>query len=125
MAQLVIGERVEALTGELHLQPIPVLVRLTNHPGLKASAGSIVFLLNPPGEGCGRVWASGKILDAQQDSVGDSCRAPGPTYWGEFVRAEDSQRSMQSRWWIKIRTKDGKVGWTREGKNFSGMDSCG
>lgn len=125
VAQLAIGERVEALTGEVHLQPIPILVRLTNPPGLKASAGSIVFRLDDIGEGYGRVWVNGKIVDADLTSVGDSCRAPGPTCWGEFVRAGDSQRSMLSEWWIKIRTKDGKVGWTREGKNFSGLNGCG
>ncbi len=125
IAQLVKGDRVEALTGEVHLQPIPVLVRLTNPPGLKASAGSIVFLLNYTGEGYGRVWVNGKISDAEQASVGEGCRAPGPTCWGEFIRAGDSQRSTQSEWWIQIRTKDAKVGWTKEGKNFSGADGCG
>jgi len=28
-------------------------------------------------------------------------------------------------WWVKLETKNGKIGWTNQVKNFSNKDGCG
>ncbi|MCX6613807.1 MAG: hypothetical protein NTW74_23545 [Acidobacteria bacterium] len=120
------GEKVVAVTGEVHLEPIPVLVRFTSPYGFSAPVGSIVFLLDRKGEGHGNVWVNGKIVDAEQMWVQNVCRVGGTECWGEFVVPEDEKKMQQeSEWWVSIRTRSGKVGWTKEARKFSGIDGCG
>ena len=59
------GERIQALTGEVHLRPVPVRVRFSSPYGFSAEEGSIVFLLDYLGEGHGRVWLNGEIVESE------------------------------------------------------------
>ena len=119
-------EKVVAVTGEVHLEPIPVLVRYANPYGFSAPVGSIVFLLDRKGEGYGNVWVNGKIINAEQMHVRNVCRAVGSECWGEFVVAEDEKKMQEeSVWWVSIRTKTGKSGWTKEAGKFNGIAGCG
>jgi len=119
------GGRVEALTGEVHLRPLPVRVRFGPPNGFPAGEGSIVFLLDYRGEGYGRVWVNGKIVDADILSVQEHCAFAEPGCWGEFVKPKDSGRQRGGIWWVQVKTLDGAVGWTREVGRFGGMDGCG
>ncbi len=120
------GEKVLAVTGEVHLEPIPVLVRFASPYGFNSPVGSIVFLLDRKGEGHGNIWVNGKILDGEQIGVRNVCRVGGSECWGEFVVAEDEKKMLEeSEWWVLIRTRSGKVGWTKEARKFSGIDGCG
>jgi hypothetical protein len=118
------GAKVEALTGEVHLRPVPVRVRHAA-PGFMAKEGAIVFLLDYLGEGFARVWVNGRIEEAEIIHVYESCSFGGPECWGEFVNAEDAELQGSAVWWVKVRAQSGAVGWTKEPGNFGGMDGCG
>jgi len=121
VAQASKGERVEGLTGEVHLRPLPVRVRFESPYGFTAETGSIVFLLDYLSESHGRVWLDGKIVESEVMAVYEHCAFPGPDCWGEFVHPDDAGRQMMGGvWWVQIKTRDGKLGWTRESSHFSG-----
>jgi hypothetical protein len=120
------GEKVVSVTGEVHLEPIPVLVRFASPYGFSVPVGSIVFLLDRKGEGYGNIWVNGKIVNAEQMHVQNVCRVGRNECWGEFVVAEDEKKMQEeSEWWVLIRTRSGKVGWTKEARKFSGFAGCG
>jgi hypothetical protein len=123
--QVAKGETVEAITGEVRLRPIPVLVRFPSPHGFTAEEGSIVFLLDYTGEGHGNAWVKGKVFDSEAASVAEQCAFPGAACWGEFILPEDAGRQRDAVWWIKIKTRGGITGWTKEAKHFHGMDKCG
>ena len=119
------GDQVEGLTGEVHIRPIPVAVRQTPAYSKVPAAGSIVFLLDSLGEGIGRVWDKGKVLEL--DVVGnihDHCPFPDKRCWGEYLHpvANDERWGI---WWVKAKTRNGIVGWTKDTENFGGMSGCG
>ena len=35
------------------------------------------------------------------------------------------ERKMEFTWWVKIKTEEGAVGWTKHPENFSNKDACG
>jgi hypothetical protein len=42
-----------------------------------------------------------------------------PACWGTL------EKQMEIDWWVKVRSRDGWVGWTNQTENFSNMDACG
>ena len=98
------GEKVEALTGEVHSVPLRVVVR-HDYPDSGVKAGDAVYVLHYEGEGYWKVWHDGKAL-----SVADfSEEGPEP----------------KSTWWVKLKTRSGVVGWTVSHGNFGNQDACG
>jgi hypothetical protein len=41
-----------------------------------------------------------------------------PDCWGKL------EKDMQVRWWVKIKSANGWVGWTDETDNFRHIDAC-
>ena len=119
------GERVEALTGVVRLRPIPVLVRHGSPHGFTAEAGAIVYLLDYLGEGHGRVWVGGRLVEAEVSSVFEHCAFPSEECWGEVIRPEDDGRQRDGQWWVRIKTAAGVTGWTSEVEKLSGKSGCG
>lgn len=118
------GESVTGLTGQVHIRPVPVSVRHSpRHSELPP--GEMVFLLDRLGEGIGRVWHDGRILELEvAGTVRDHCPFPSESCWGEYiVPATDDERF--GTWWVEIRTEDGTTGWTEEHGNFGNKDACG
>jgi hypothetical protein len=76
------------------------------------------------GEGFFKVWYKGRIYSEELmfspygGSTGRRCEETDDC-WGEL------DKELNSVWWIKIRSADGRVGWTSAGENFSGADACG
>ena len=118
-------QRVLGLTGEVHLPPLPVLVRFNAPEGFHAAPGSIVYLLDNLGEGYGHVWMDGKIVEAGIVSVMENCAFPGPACWGEFVNPDDAGQQGKGIWWVKVKTPSGTVGWTNQAGHFGDIDRCG
>jgi hypothetical protein len=119
------GDRVEALTGEVHLRPLPVRVRFSSPYGFTAPEGSIVYLLDYLGEGSGHVWINGKIVDSEIVAVQEHCTFPGVECWGEFVAGEDARTRSDAVWSVKVKLRSGAAGWTRDAGHFGGIDKCG
>ncbi len=112
------GSRVRVLTGEVHLQPEPVLVvREGSLP-----VGSIAFILDYEGEGDGAVYSQGKIV-SMFHGYDRYCLQGPAACWGETILPERKRR--ESQWWVKVRLANGVVGWTVEAKKFQGQDGCG
>ena len=124
------GTKVLGVTGEVHLRPAPVLVRLPDPEGFTAKPADVVYVLDYTGEGYGRIWQDGKIVDGFIAGASEICLFPEKeTCWGEYINAEDAPRDRarlgRGTWWVKIKTPAGVTGWTRETGNFAGIDRCG
>lgn len=118
------GEAVEAMMGQSRGRPIPVRVRYADPPGLRASVGTVVYLMQPGGEGPGKVWVNGEIQNAETMWVQQWCRVASKECWGEFMNSTEAAIGSASAWWVQIRNRLGKVGWTREIGHFNGAMNC-
>jgi len=107
------GEKVFGMTG----------VVITTRPGImraiKAASigekdlpirkGEQFYVLTNLGEGFAKVWFKGKIF---QGEPYDDSRF-------EFMR------QAKSIWWVKVKNRAGRIGWSRQAENFGNMDECG
>ena len=119
------GEALDAPTGQVHLQPTPVLVRYAEPEHFSAEVGTIVFLLDYLGEGHGKVWVNGQVETGNLSGVQEHCAIAGPDCWGEVIDPADAGRMQNGTWWFQIQASDGTVGWTRESSHFTGAYGCG
>ena len=69
--------------------------------------GERVLVLTPIGEGFYKIWYKGLILQAGMDSP-------------QFKTLIEPKYV----WWVKVKNRKGKSGWTKLTKNFDDMDSC-
>jgi hypothetical protein len=98
------GEKVLALTGEVHSVPLRVIAQQDYHDaGVKA--GDTIYILHYEGEGYFKVWHDGNVVDFE----GFSGEAAQP----------------KSTWWVQLKTHSGAIGWTVEHGNFGNKDACG
>ncbi len=120
------GTRVEGLTGEVHLVPLPVAVvhpEPAYEPNAQLVPGEIVFLLDGLGEGMQRVWHRGVVRTmSTAGEVQERCPFPDDECWGELLAPQRAQE--ESVWWMRMRLPDGTEGWTRD-QHFGDMDGCG
>jgi hypothetical protein len=123
VATILKGEKVNAITGEQHIVPLRIEV-LRDHGRFKK--GDVIHLFGHVAE-CGLAYSlnGGRVKD-DDDCLSDflpedltACK--GDSCWG---RLSGSLHDADV-WWVKIRTKAGKQGWTRETEKFTGMDPCG
>ena len=113
------GSTVRAVTGEVHLRPLPIAV-VHDHPPF--SAGQIVFQLDYLGEGFANYWLNGEIHsnDLWADEI---CIRPGKNCRAEYL--DPPGRRHQPVWWILIETPQGLRGWTDRSEHFDNRDACG
>lgn len=120
------GEKVTAITGEQHIVPLRVEV-LRDHGRFKK--GDVIHLLGHAAE-CGLAYSlngvpvelTGTDDDCLDDFLPqDVAECAGDSCW---ARLSGSVRDHDV-WWVKIRTKAGRQGWTREAEKFDGKDLCG
>lgn len=105
------GDTVKALTGVVvTTQPGVVRVLKAAKLGsLRVPAGATLDLLTNQGEGIASVHYRGRIADAD---LGDS----------EHFRVERPARSV---WWVQLRERGGRIGWSRQPDHFGNKDACG
>jgi hypothetical protein len=105
------GERITALTGVVITTQYGTLKVLSpaEVDGVRVKAGETLYLLTYQGEGFYKAWYKGRLLSA------------GDTGDGKFKIT----RQPKSIWWVKVRNKNGKVGWTNLPENFGNKDQCG
>jgi hypothetical protein len=116
------GAPVDALTGEVHLRPRPVRVRVVPGESFPAREGDVVFVLDRLGEGMGNVWYRGTIFQTFIAGVAMQCTFGKESCWGEFLEDGGAEDPV---WWIQVKAPGGIVGWTREASHFTGADRCG
>ena len=98
------GERVMALTGEVHSVPLRVIA-LQDDLDAGVKAGDTIYILHYEGEGYYKVWHDGKVVDVENFS--------------------DKAKQPKATWWVKLKTRSGAIGWTVEHGNFGNQDACG
>jgi hypothetical protein len=123
------GQWVTAVTGEVHLVPVPMKV-VFDHGRLHV--GDQAYLLTYEGEGVMKVWMNGFISeedvwfasDSKWQDWGDvdgkrlTCAHPRKECWGRI------ENPPEADWWILIKTPAGIQGWTREHGHFGNKDAC-
>jgi hypothetical protein len=112
------GEEIQPIEEEIHLRPLPALVRFAPDEYPVADPGAIVFLIDYLYEGIGHVWVNGKIAEAQVVSVHSSCLFGANECWGEFIDPKDEGHAPDGVRWLRIESKNGQSGWTRELNKF-------
>jgi hypothetical protein len=98
------GEKVLALTGEIHSVPQPVVAR-RDFPDARVKSGDTVYVLHYVGEGYWKIWHDGKV-DEIEDFPGAGSKP-------------------KATWWVQLKISTGAVGWAVEHKNFDNQDACG
>jgi len=104
VGQIKKGEKVLALTGEVHSVPLPIVVH-KDYLEAGVKAGDTIYLLHYIGEGFWKVWHKGNVVEIDDLPV----KGPKP----------------KTTWWVKLKTSSGTIGWSVDRSNFENQDACG
>jgi D-alanyl-D-alanine dipeptidase len=103
--QLAAGERFQALTGNVHLQPTGVVVvhedivrPSASGPVRRFAAGDTLYVLAYQGEGFFSMWHRGRVVSEEM------C-------WGRPSSPCELVREPEQRWWVRARNGSGEEGW--------------
>lgn len=121
------GDKALGLTGEVHLEPHPMLAGVAfaaeesfdSDKQVQIPAGAIVFQLDYVGEGFANFWYRGRTFVAEMAQ----CLVTGPDCWGEAIEPAAAAEPRHD-WWVKVRLADGTEAWARD-EGFGNMDGCG
>jgi hypothetical protein len=121
------GEKVTALTGVVGTLK-PGRVQFRERTTLRTATGDVqvlpedtLYLLTYQGEGFSKAWLRGQLLtdvDTVQ-FINGVCDAQPSRCPGKVIE------HSQTEWWVQIRNRSGRVGWTREPEKFDGKDALG
>ena len=115
------GSDVVGLTGEVRTIPGRFVI-LKEHG--KYKPGDVLWVYTPLGEGMYKVWFNGAMQTEELEFMSGPFEQSlprcedTPDCWGKL------EKDMQVRWWVKIKSADGWVGWTDETDNFRHIDAC-
>ena len=84
-------------------------IKRTKIGTMQVKPGDRVYVLTNLGEGFAKVWFKGRIL-------------AGEPYDESIFKPV---RRTKSVWWVKIKDRRGRIGWSREPDNFGNVDQCG
>ena len=76
VGQIKKGEKVLALTGEVHSVPQRVIAKY-DYPEAGIKTGDTIYVLHYEGEGYCKVWHEGKVVDLEDPSEGSKQRSDG------------------------------------------------
>lgn len=130
VAEVKAGVTVNALTGEVRVEPEPFAV--LQDVGI-LHAGDVLFFLDNRGEGFVNYWYDGKLNPELGFDEGlhffrtDSCQVNlvqggDDPCWLKPLRPD---KTFASDWWVQIRTREGKTGWVLNTRQFDNTDRCG
>jgi hypothetical protein len=108
------GEVVRGVTGVVITTRAGVATVMANttigpRNNIHVRKGETLYLLTYQGEGFFKVWYKGRVItDVEIDD--------------QKIKAT---RQPESVWWVKIRSKQSKVGWSKLPDNFDNKDQCG
>ena len=121
------GEKVEALTGIVITYKVGVTkilkpIKLGYIPETKGSLdlkpGEILYPLHYAGEGTDLFWYKGKTY---YDGI--AADEPDPDPPPSNLSVQVISRPV-SDWWVKVKNKNGKIGWIKNPYHFDGSDGC-
>lgn len=121
VATVTAGEAVTAVTGVyITLEPLEIEVTAPM-PNYGLKPGDIVLGYMNVGEGFFNAWFNGNWVDEFDGSGiatsdGSGCQRNCNAKLAKAGRNE---------WWVEIKTKGGKTGWTKESDKFDGRDASG
>lgn len=126
------GTMVTGITGDVYVTeplavgvifPVPNSVSTVSNV-VPLQQGDILFLLHYLGEGnfLGQ-YNNRRVNVNAEDGIRDYCPHASARCWGEFVLPES--RRKNAVWWVKVKLKDGTVGWSNTPENFGNKDGCG
>jgi hypothetical protein len=107
------GEKVRGVTGVVITTKAGILRALKNtivgDENVRVKREELLYLLTYTGEGFYQTWFKGKI------------------YSYSFYDNKDLKQVSEPKsvWWVKIRNRKGKIGWSKLPDNFDNKDSCG
>ena len=111
VARLKTGEKVRGMTGVV-ITTTPGIVQAikrTTIGNVRVNPGDRVYVLTNMGEGFAKVWFKGRVRD-------------GEPYDESIFKPI---RRSKSVWWVKIKDRRGRIGWSRLPENFDNVDQCG
>ena len=97
------GETVQGLTGEVISTPVAVKAD-REIPDTPIKPGDTFYVLHYEGEGDWKIWFRGETTSVDQSFVD----VPRP----------------KAEWWVKVKKRDGVVGWTLSNGQFLHQDAC-
>lgn len=105
------GQWVTGVTGVvITTQPgIAEALQDRDEGGVRVRRGERIYLYTDQGEGWVKAWAKGKFFGAE---------VLDPAQYKII-------RQPKSIWWVKIKNKQGKTGWSKQPENFGNIDQCG
>ena len=86
---------------------------------LHVKPGDKLYSLHYVGEGYELFWYEGALY---QDEIAEYRDGHGNL---DPNRVTDEVSRAEYVWWVRVRTKEGKVGWVRNPESFNNMDACG
>jgi hypothetical protein len=111
VARLKAGDKVRGMSGVV-ITTAPGIVQAlkrTTVGYMRVNRGDRVYVLTNLGEGFAKVWFKGRIV--QGEPYDESIFKP--------------IRQAKSVWWVKIKDRRGRIGWSRLPENFDNVDQCG
>jgi hypothetical protein len=88
-------------------------------PALTLKPGELLYTLHYDGEGTDLFWYKGKVYLDQISADKPTPDPPPPK-----LNLQVLSRPVNA-WWVKIKTKDGRVGWIKNPPYFENSDACG
>src|SRR5262245_57492269 len=108
------GSSVVALTGFVRTRRGKFVITKRHD---KYKAGDLLWVYTTLGEELYKVWFKGKMYEEKLDYMNGpfeqsvpSCEQ-APACWGKL------EKPLQVEWWVHIRTRAGRVGWTDQPEN--------
>jgi hypothetical protein len=113
------GDSVQAFTGVVVTTKAGEVRALSDgvvgDSNIPVRTGDVIRILRPQGEGFWKIWFKGHVDSEELLNLHDL-----PSERGLRVVS-----SPEITWWVKVRTRDGRVGWTTATEDFDGRDACG
>jgi hypothetical protein len=124
------GERVMGLTGVvITIKPGKALIKKATTLGegsrkVHVGAGDILYLLHYQGEGYYKFWFQGKVYEEQMPSAPDQIipNQSDPDNGHQYIHMISEPMTV---WWVKVKNRQGLVGWSKQTEHFGNMDACG